>query len=531
MAAKRRFRNQKLGRDAELLFEAWANSGPFVASKQSEDYGIDYVCREMTPVGSAGTTEETTGLSVAVQVRSTSSSERPRISLGREDAETALRQEGPYCVVGIDTKARSVHFRFLDIETAASWAEFLGTSKSSLGLRLDSMRSGIDAFTAELRRVSRPAYQAKLSQAKALHAIQAAIPGTTLELNAGAAGDWAMVRTRSLGMVFAPKTAGERKALAQTMFSLQPFDQSFTAALRKFSVQPSLHRVWDLTDGPVYFAGEAEREVELSVESGGSKEVSTFVMRSFGDERAYIGRSGLVIRVSDPRPRPGGHMAHVIGFEFRRESAPGLEACGQLAFLRSLGAGTVLHVGEASAIAVEAFGLEGVGPAIAAIERAYSKLKLSLGDVVLADLGDRVFTTNIGFLDAMFMVPVGHFPLPGFVLGIPDGEGIDDSKWRACEYRVPFALKLKSRNLLLWMSGRGEGYVSDGVLCGLRLGSPSAVEPEEASFEIAGDGLAAAYFTTTWPSMPVDIDASTTGFWRQEDLPIEGEFLFPGEPT
>lgn len=531
MAAKRRFRNQKLGRDAELLFEAWANSGPFVANKQSEDYGIDYVCREMTAVGSAGTTEETTGLSVAVQVRSTSSSERPRISLGREDVQTALCQEGPYCVVGIDTKARSVHFRFLDIETAASWAEFLGTKKSSLGLRLDSMRTGIDAFTAELRRVSRPAYHAKLSQAKALHAIQAAIPGATLELNSGAAGDWAMVRTRSLGMVFAPRTSSERQALAQTMFSLQPFDHSFRSALKKFSVQPSLHRVWDLTDGPVYLAGEAEREVELAVEGGARKAVSRFVMRSFGDERAYIGRSGLVIRVSDPRPRSGGQMAHVIGFEFRRESAPGLEAGGQLAFLRSLVPGAVLHVGEAPAIAVEAFGLEGVGPAIAAIEHAYSKLDLALDDVVLADLGDRVFTTNIGFLDAMLKVPVDHFPLPGFVLGIPDGEEIDDSSWRTCEYRVPFALKLKSSNLLLWMKGRGDGYVSKGVLCGLRLGPPLVVEPEEACFEIPGNGIAAAYFTTTWPPMPVDIDAATTGFSRQEDLPIEGEFLFRGEPT
>lgn len=296
----------KSSADAELLFEAWANAGPFVANKQSEDYGIDYVCRELRAVGSSGTMEETTGASVSVQVRSTTSKERPRISLDREDVETALRQEGPYCIVGVSASTRTVHFRLLDLETAASWARFLQTTRASLSIRLDSMSTGMDTFVAELHRVARPAFRAKLALAITLHAIRSEIPESNLELSSGPAGEWALVRTPSLGAIFSPRTPDERESLARTLFSPEPFDDTFREALKRFTVQPSLHRVWDLTDGDVYFAGEAESQAELTVEQGDKHVASVFIVRNVADERAYIGRSGLVIRISRRRPAAGG---------------------------------------------------------------------------------------------------------------------------------------------------------------------------------------------------------------------------------
>lgn len=527
-AAKKRFRNQKLGRGAELLFETWANAGPFVANKQVEDYGIDYVCRELQAIGNKGTTEEATGRTVSVQVRSTSARERPRVSLTREDVETALRQEGPYCIVGIDTGTGTVHFRFLDIEIASNWAEFLRSDRSSITLRLDSMVTGMERFVAELHRVSRPVFQAKLAYEKAVLAIRADIPGTDLELMSSQAGEWALVQLKSLGSVFLPSSSQERQALARKIFSLEPFDQAFQDALQKFSVQPSLHRVWELTDGEVYFTGEAERNTKLIVEHRGRRIAAEFIVRNTASEQGYISRSGLVIRVSHPQSRPGGKWVHEIGFEFQREGSLGLLSCEQLEFLHALSKGAVLHFGVGSSIPVDAFGLEKIGPAIAAISDVYAALALSLDDVVLADLGDKVFTTNVGFIEAMFARPVERFPLPEFVLGLEEDEAIEEKNWRRCKYCVPFAVALKSRNFALWLRGEGEGYVSRGVLCGFRLAPPTSVIGGEVDFELRDDGIASAYFCKGWPPVPLTIDPTTNGFFREEDLPIEGDYLFYG---
>lgn len=79
---------------------------------------------------------------------------------------------------------------------------------------------------------------------------------------------------------------------------------------------------------------------------------------------------------------------------------------------------------------------------------------------------------------------------------------------------------------MLWLRGEGEGYVSGGVLRGFRLGPPSSVMAGEVTFELRDDGIASAYFFREWPPFPLTIDAASGGFHRQNDLPIEGEFLF-----
>jgi hypothetical protein len=121
---------------------------------------------------------------------------------------------------------------------------------------------------------------------------------------------------------------------------------------------------------------------------------------------------------------------------------------------------------------------------------------------------------------------VPRFPIPAFVLGLEEGESVDESNWRPCSYSVPFAAALKSRRIVLWLRGEGEGYVSGGVLRGFRLGPPTSVLAGEVTFDLRGDGIASAYFCREWPPFPLTMDPATDKFRRQSDLPIEGEFLF-----
>src|SRR4051812_17377461 len=127
--AKRRSVAQKIGRQGEIMFEAWATAGHFSASKLQDDFGIDYLCQQMLPAGKA--TEEVTGLSVSVQVRATSSTKKPRIALGREDIETALRHAGVFCLAGVHIPTKEVFFRWLDIPLLEEWVDFLKSGRET----------------------------------------------------------------------------------------------------------------------------------------------------------------------------------------------------------------------------------------------------------------------------------------------------------------------------------------------------------------------------------------------------------------
>jgi hypothetical protein len=111
--AKRRYKSQRIGKDGELIFERWATRNHLSANMQFEDFGIDYHCQEFAPVGQKS--EEVTGRTLLVQVRATSGDSRARVTLSREDVETALRQEAPYCLIGVHMAVERVHFRFLDV--------------------------------------------------------------------------------------------------------------------------------------------------------------------------------------------------------------------------------------------------------------------------------------------------------------------------------------------------------------------------------------------------------------------------------
>ena len=150
--AKRRAVAQKIGRQGELIFEAWATSGHFSASKLQDDFGVDYVCQQMLPAGKA--TEEVTGLSVFVQVRATSTEKKARIGLSREDVETAIRHSGVFCLAGVHMPTQNVFFRWLDVPLLEEWAAFLRSERETITIRLDTMSQGIDRFSKELVQAS-----------------------------------------------------------------------------------------------------------------------------------------------------------------------------------------------------------------------------------------------------------------------------------------------------------------------------------------------------------------------------------------
>lgn len=516
--AKRRAVAQKIGRQGELIFEAWATAGHFSASKLQDDFGVDFVCQQMLPAGKA--TEEVTGLSVFVQVRATSTAKKPRIGMSREDVETALRHAGVFCLAGVHIPTREVFFRWLDIPLLEEWAAFLRSDRETITLRLDAMFKGVERFSKELLLASRPAQRTKFAQARARTSLDAAMHGSRLRMNTGEKGDWAAVVVPNL-LSIVNAGAEQHEALAMAMFRPIPFETGFREILACHAPHKALLSVGALVDGPLWVAGGAETEVTLEIAHGSRRAHCPFTMRRVRDERAYIGPSGLVLRITDTRQAaPEGEHVHEMSWSVEGEGSADLPTSGQLDFLRMLVPGARLNEAGRPLIPVDHFGVQGIGRSIAAIELTFSRLGLPLTGVRLADLGDEVFAFNLGVLEAL--ATEGPLVLSGFVFDLADDEIADDA-WEPCRYRVPITLRMKEHNILVWVEGEADAYVHDDTVRGLRFKTRDATDIGVTNFPLAGDGRATAHFVPGWP--PLILAQEKPEFAEPiEDFPFHAQF-------
>lgn len=509
--AKRRSVAQKIGRQGEIMFEAWATAGHFSANKLQEDFGVDYVCQQMLPAGKSS--EEVTGLTVFVQVRATSTVKKPRIGMSREDVETARRQSGVFCLAGVHLPTKGVFFRWLDIPLLEEWAAFLQSDHETITIRLDTMSTSVERFSKELVQVSRPAQRAKLAQARVRMRLEAVMPGSRLRLTTGTEGDWAAVVVPNL-LSIVNAGADKHEALAVAMFRPIPFADGFRDVISQHPPHKALFSVGDLVDGPLFVAGGAETLVNLEIEHGPKRVLCPFTLRRVRDERAYIGASGLTLRITDSRQTvPRGEHVHEMSWTVEDEGSADLSTSGQLDFLRMLVPGARLNEAGRPLIPVDHFGVQRIGRSIAAIELTFSRLGVPLTGVKLADLGDEVFAFNLGVLEAL--ATEGRPMIPGFVLDLDDDE-ILEASWKPCRYRVPITLRMKEHNVLVWVEGDADAYVEDGTVRGLRFMTRDATDIGLTDFPLPGDGRATAHFVPGWP--PLILGMASPGSAE----PIEG---------
>jgi hypothetical protein len=157
-------------------------------------------------------------------------------------------------------------------------------------------------------------------------------------MNTGAKGDWAAVVVPNLlSMVNAG--ADQHEALATAMFRPTPFEAGFREILACHAPHNALLSVGDLVDGPLWVAGGAETEVTLEIEHDSQRVLWPFTLRRVRDERAYIGSSGLVLRITDTREMPEGERVHELSWSVAEEGSAdrGWQAAYTLRALRRSG--------------------------------------------------------------------------------------------------------------------------------------------------------------------------------------------------
>lgn len=487
--AKRRAVAQQIGKVGELAFARWAAKGLFTANKVDDDFGVDYICQLLEPTGKSGS-QEVTGKSVFVQVKTTTGAGKPRIGINRDDAETALRQDGVFAIAGVNLPSEDVYFRWLDIPLMEELHKFLESDRQTLTMRLDSMSQGVDRFAKELRERSKHGQRARFERARVSLGLAAAIPGAKLKMSAGDDdNEWVAVSVPNLLSVVR-SGADAHEAVARVMFRPVPFVAGFQEVLARHGLRQQVREAASLVDGRFLVAGGAESDATLTIESNGQRATSSFVLRRVQDEQAYIGASGLILRITDVRHfEATGEHVHEISWMISDEGAVDLVTSGQLDFLRLLVPEARIFLGSQT-VPLDGITTLNLSRSILAIEAVYAGLELSMTGVRLSDLADNVFANNLGLLE--FLSTPGPVLFGGLLLNMVESD-VDDALWERHRYRLPVTLRLKEQAVLAWVSGECDVFRDEGAFCGIVFRTRDDTTFELTDYQVEGDGHAEAH--------------------------------------
>ena len=482
-------------------------------------YGIDFFCSVFRKANTQ--IEEMTGAVLAVQVRSTSVEDKQRIKLDRADAETALRIDNPYVLIGIDIIIKKVYFRFMDEALVEELQTFLQSDNDSRSWPLDSLGSGNDHFTKLLTEVCRPAYQQKLRWKRTELDISAVVPGSRLTFSQDKHGGIAVI-TAPFFTDFLVIEHSQQEKMARIIFN-----EGHLGSIKQSLLHPKILSLTDLIDGPICIGGSLEQEGSISIEYPGISRVTIPVgIRKIGDEIGFILRTGLYLIVSGARNKKGQWVHEFRHGIATKDTFELVKSTEEFKFLKALREGATLFLSNESPISIDHWGnLKYLGPDLEAMEKVFAHLQLSLSDLHLADVVELPALMTIGVINA-FRGGIGiEHICPGFVYEQAIEKKLQDRNWKLCGFRIPIVMNLKSFGIIIWSSGKGSVYKVNNLICGFR-----PEQQERWEFEIRDQAfpkvtIPELRFYKAWTPIPLNVSDRM----KCESLEFEAELPFGGE--
>jgi hypothetical protein len=364
-----------------------------------------------------------------------------------------------------------------------------------------------------------------LEQRKTQARLETLLPDATFEVHGGAQG-WTLVTVPTLLSIFHLDDTKAREHAMRIFFSPQPLSVSMESALQQLTLHEPFEAIADLAMGPMIVVGEGELPVRLFVEWQSERAESVFQLRRIQDERAYIGRSGLVLQVSDARrDEVTGRPYHSCRGSLQSEGAMDLHSSGELSFLKLLRPGARINEVGKAGIEVETFQIQHLGDAVAALEVVFSALKIPLSQVRLADFTDRHFAMKIGYLEALLDRNTDTPVIPTFVIGLPDSEIVDEGNWRRGKYRVPIVTNLGDHGVVAWIEGEADSYLYEGLIHGFRFRTAVLLSADATQSKHPNIAGIEAWIYKDWPAVPLtDRQSQTLQVRKEGALPFGGEF-------
>lgn len=470
---KSRSQSQKIGEEGESMFALWATRLGMSANKAERDYGIDYFCGMLDPVGPH---EIITGEAFAVQVRAVGGVLK-RLRLDRADAANALQHQGPFFLAGVETTANRVYYRFMDRKFMAELHNFLRSPvKKTLSIPLKKMLNDDHSFRLQAKRILSPGFQHKLRMWALELNIGVVIPGSEITVNSSSQLSSAVLDVPWMNRIFEIDPLGMAEIRSKALIRGEPLLPGQDGV----RLHPILFSVFHATDtDSLTIRGASEEARPLHVNTKGGVVSTIFRRRELGDESGFLSDTGLFIALSQARQREG-RWAHQMSDELVREGATALGKAPQdIPFLMALRPGASIRVWDHDQTGIDIWGkLPKIGPAVSAIQAVYGILGLSLDSVFLADLADEEFGKSLSALEGIL---IHNVPLPtymsGFWLG-PATEPNADVALKNGRYRVPVVMNLKEHGVAVWVEGKCRVAFCQGLICGFEPFNQSSCTPE-----------------------------------------------------
>lgn len=525
---KLRSRSQRIGELGENLFRAWAVERSLSPTKPEFDYGIDFFCSVFRQA--TGRAEALTGTVLSVQVRSTETEGTHRVVLDRADAETALRIDGPYALVGVDTASKEVRFRFMDEAMVAELHEFLQNDHDSHSWTFASMDAGDDRFAELLASARRLAFQQRLRWVRAKLNVAAVVPGSRLSFAQDENRGVVLVKTPVITEAFAVSPAQQDEAARIVFEEGRPPDDPTVVSLH-----PEILALGDLIDGRICVIGPIERQGQLAVEGPGVPRVTIPVgIRTIGDEFGYVLQTGLYLVISEVRERGSLHV-HEFKHGIAKANAVKLSDAGdELQFLKGLREGSSIVLDSGAPIPLDHWGsLKYLGHDLEALEEVFKHLGMSLDGMRLADAAQPELLMATGVIHA-FLGGIGIESIfPGFVYEDAVDGDLQDQNWAPCGFRVPIVMNLRASGVIIWVVGEGSVYKADDQICGFRAERQERWDIEMRDKPFDEVTVPELWLYRDWPPIPLDIHhrGQSVALQYNKQLPFDGEIYDLSDPA
>jgi hypothetical protein len=513
-----------IGRKGEHAFAQWALDHLLSANKADLDIGVDFFCQVLSPV--AGTDSlEAAGPVLGAQVKTVEDADKPRLRLNRVDAENLLRQTQVTSLFGIHLSDQDVHFQFLTKNFADQLLDFLDGKTEEVLIPFASMSDDWTLFRRLLPKYANPFEQLQLRVHIIQRRVKRAIPGASLKINSTDADTVCQVYVPQPTAAFTVLESAREEVRLNVLRG--GIDGILDPQLEGVAFHPAILNALKETQSSRLELGFSNpKRAKVGIRWQDQQVFEPFDIHTYGTEVAYVHRTGLRLTMNTEAEKTSEGYVHAMEAElFRPRTAESLKG-GALSFLRLLKPGAILTLRPGWNLPLSAFGdsLQNIGSAIDAIPELCRSLGLPLSQIALADIKDEEFARTLWFLEALLLkgVPLGQM-VNGFIVG-PAGDLLPkEIPTVPISLHLPIVLNWKETGIVIWAECDGEGFIYEGLLCGIRVRQHRnwAIEKTDCYKKSMYPEL---WVAKDWPAIPIgskDTNSRTWTFDPAATLPFE----------
>lgn len=392
-------------------------------------------------------------------------------------------------------------FQFLNRAFLDQLLQFLGSKHETLSLRFDALSSDVALFRRQLLKVTDPAEQAVLRLHLMQGRLRKAIPESTVRVELSSTGKSYRIELPWMSSAYSVDPS-VREAVRVRMFQ-EGFIDPMQEGVR---LHPGIEEVFEEGQtSTITLRGAFQRVERVTIRSGVKTASQPFDLYVFENEFSFVHRYGLQLTISGARPN-GDHYVHHFEHDLFRPKQPRPLKGAALNFFRLFEEGASLTLASGVDWDLAEFGdnLTSLSTAVGSALHVFEGLELPRSAFFLHDLKDEEFARACWLLEALFLKNISLEQLArGFVLGPAAEQPISALGKCDISMSVPLALNVKETGVIVWIECLAEGFLYEGVLCGLRILKQHSLSKIEKRSRLNKSIYPELWVHKGWPGLPI----------------------------